>query len=109
MPSRSSRRAFSPASLAAFSDLKPLPQSLIPSGLGRLLISHCHWGGFPLLVIETKYSFKELSPPARVLAGILQRADSRLVFLFPAECHLMPDAGHFYIQHAFLRQRSALR
>src|SRR6516225_3705295 len=34
----------------------------MPSGLGRLLISHCHWGGFPLIVTETKYSFKRLYP-----------------------------------------------
>jgi len=31
-----------------------------------------------------------------------------LAFLFPAEGHLMPDAGHFQIQRAFLRRRSAL-
>src|SRR5215831_16447957 len=64
MPSRTSFRAFSPANLAAFSDLKPLVQILTPSGLGRLLISHCHWGGFPPRVIETKYSFKSLMPPS---------------------------------------------
>jgi hypothetical protein len=51
--------------LAAFSDLKPLAQSLTPSGFGRLLISHCHWGGFPSLLIKTKYSFKKLMPPTK--------------------------------------------
>jgi len=100
--SRSFLRAFSPASLAAFSDLKPLAYSLMPSGLGRLLISHCHWGGLPLLVIETEYSFKRSCPQFSA------EPIHRLAFLFPAERHLMPDAGHLHVQRAFLRQRSVL-
>src|SRR6516162_10308871 len=34
----------------------------MPSGLGRLLISHCHWGGFPLIVTKRNTHSNDCTP-----------------------------------------------
>src|SRR5262249_43320145 len=51
---RGAFRAFSPASFAANSDLKPLPLSLTPIGFDRLRISHAHARGRPWALVITK-------------------------------------------------------